>query len=99
MPDRTRLKVGDVIKLNAVPTADLQQRARELEEGLLEDAGMTADTIERILAQNPVVTIDRVDEYGQPWFDCNVPNEQGEIEEHSLAIMGDESWSYVAPAG
>lgn len=99
MPDRTRLKVGDQIKLNVVPTADLQQRERELEEGILEDAGMTADTIGRIVAQNPVVTIDRVDEYGQPWFDCKVLNEQDEIEEHSLAIMDDESWDHMAPAG
>ena len=58
MPDRTALKVGDRIRLLRVPQVDLDQREWELRDGA-EDAGITADTIERIIRTNPVVTIAR----------------------------------------
>ncbi len=95
MPDRTKLKVGDEIILNAVPAADLMQREHEMADRT-EDAGWTADTIERILAQDPVVTIDRIDEFGIPWFDY-VLTDKDDPEEHSLAIMDDESWAHRLP--
>ncbi len=91
MPDRTRLKVGDRIRLLRVPQGDLDQRARELRDGV-EGAGWTADTIERIIDQDPVVTISSIDEYGSPWFECELMSAGGEIEFHSIAIMEDESW-------
>lgn len=91
MPDRTQLKIGDRIRLLRVPQGDLEQRERELREGT-EDAGWTADTIERIIAQYPVVTISSIDEYGYPWFEYELKSASGEIEYHSLAIMEDESW-------
>lgn len=91
MPDRTTLKIGDRIRLLRVPQGDVDQRERELHEGL-EDAGWTADTIERIIAQDPVVTISSIDEYGLPWFDYGLKSSNGEVEHHSLAIMEDESW-------
>ena len=91
MPDHTALKVGDSIRLLRVPNGDLRQRERERREGI-EDAGWTADTIERIIAQNPVVTIDRIDEYGLLWFDVRLLCDNGAVEEHSIAIMEDESW-------
>jgi hypothetical protein len=40
MPDRTRLRVGDRIRVIAVPDFDLAQREREIQERL-EDAGST----------------------------------------------------------
>ena len=92
MPDRTSLRVGDRIRILTVPAADLRQREREVREGA-EDAGWTADTIERILKRNPVVAIARIDEYGMPWFDCALNREDGTTEFHSLAIMEDESWA------
>lgn len=91
MPDRTALKPGDKIRLLRVPEWDLRQRERELREGL-ESAGWTADTVERILLQDPIVLIDRIDEYGSPWFNYELKAADGRIEEHSLAIMEDESW-------
>ncbi len=57
-----------------------------------EDAGYTADTIERIIAQDPVVVITSIDEHGLPWFDYALNAANGEVEHHSLAIMEDESW-------
>jgi hypothetical protein len=91
MPDRTKLKIGDRIRLLCVPARDLEQRERELREGAA-DAGWTADTIERIIAQDPVVVITSIDEHGLPWFDYELKAPYGEIEHHSLAIMEDESW-------
>ena len=91
MPDRTKLKIGDRIRLLRVPAGDLEQRERELREGV-GDAGWTADTIERILAQDPVVSISSIDEYGLPWFEYELKGVDGKIEYHSLAIMEDESW-------
>jgi len=94
MPDRRALKVGDRIRLVTVPEADLEQRERELRESA-EDAGWTADTIERIIKQDPIVTISRIDEYGLPWFDYELRREDGTSEYHSLAIMEDDSWERV----
>ena len=91
MPDRTKLKIGDRIRLLRVPAGDLEQRKRELRERV-EDAGWTADTIERILVQDPVVSISSIDEYGLPWFEYELKTADGKIEYHSLAIMEDESW-------
>ena len=91
MPDRTNLKIGDRIRLLRVPQGDLDQRERELRVGA-ENAGWTADTIERIIAQDPVVTISSIDEYGMPWFACELRSATGEEEEHWLAVMEDESW-------
>ena len=56
MPDPTQLKIGDRIRLLRISQGDLEQRERELCAGA-EDGGWTADTIERIIAQDPVVTI------------------------------------------
>ena len=91
MPDRTQLKIGDRIRLLRVPQGDLEQRERELRNGA-QDAGYTADTIERIIAQDPVVTISSIDEYGLPWFQYDLKSATGDIEHHSLAIMDDDSW-------
>ena len=93
MPDPRKLKPGDKIRLLVVPDADLEQRRCEIEK-VLSDAGWTASTIENILAQDPIVTIDRIDEYGFPWFDYNLNGADG-VEEHSLAISDDYSWDYL----
>ena len=63
MPDRARLKIGDRVRLPCVPQGDLDQRERELRDGA-EGAGWTADTIERIIAEDAVVTISSIDEHG-----------------------------------
>src|SRR5947209_17302551 len=91
MPDRTTLKIGDRVRLLCVPSHDLEQRERERARGD-EDAGWTADTIEQILALDPVVTIDFIDEYGQPWFPYDLTDDDGYVHEHHIALMEDESW-------
>lgn len=54
--------------------------------------GWTADTLERILTIDPVVTISKIDEYGMRWFHYELKRPTGEIEQHFIAIMDDESW-------
>ncbi len=54
-------------------------------------AGWTADTIERIIATDPVVTIHRIDEYGAPWLEVELRGGDG-TEHHSLMILDDDSW-------
>ena len=95
MPDRMKLRVGDRIRLLAVPAADVLQREREIRDGL-DDAGWTADTIERILVQQPIVTISSIDEYGLLWFEVELTQDDGEIAHHSMAIMDDDSWAYCS---
>ena len=94
MPDGTNLKIGDRIRLLRVPAPDLAQRQRELRKRA-DDAGWTADTIERIIAQDPVVTISSIDECGRPWFDYELKSDDRQVEYHSIAIMEDESWCLV----
>ncbi len=88
------LKPGDRVRLLRVPESDLQQREREIEKGL-EDEGWTADTLERILKLDPVVTIDHIDEYGAPWFIDEFISPEGEVDEHWINIQDDESWEMV----
>ncbi len=93
MPDHSKLCVGDRIRLLAVPASDLAQREHEIATRV-EMAGWTADTIERIIASDPVVTIDRIDEYGAPWFEVELDGKSG-VEHHSLTILEDDSWEFV----
>lgn len=90
MPDRSLLRAGDRIRLLTVPSCDLAQRQREL-AAHAEMAGWTADTIERIIVTDGVVTIDRIDEYGAAWFEVELRCGDG-IEHHSLMIVDDDSW-------
>lgn len=85
------LRPGDRVRLLRVPEADLRQRDREIREGV-ESPGWTADTLDRIIALDPVVTIDHLDEYGVPWFDYELPASDGEVEYHFIAITDNESW-------
>lgn len=91
MPDPTSLKVGDRIRILSVPKNDLQQREREL-AGNTEMAGWTADSIERIIEQSPIVKISRIDEYGCVWYDATVIGLDGAEEEHSLIVYDDDTW-------
>lgn len=88
------LKPGDRIRLLRVPDSDLRQREQELLSGA-EMAGWTADTLERIIALDPVVTINHVDEYGMPWFEYELVGAGGRVDYHSLGISEDESWEYI----
>jgi hypothetical protein len=95
MSERWReLRVGDRVRLLCVPEADLLQRERELRDGA-EMAGLTADTLERIIAIDPVVMIDDVDEFGMPWFHCELVAADGVIEYHGLGITDDDSWELL----
>jgi len=95
VPDRKQLCPGDTIRIVRVPQADLDQRERELVEKKVEDPGMTANALEKLIVTSPIVTIDHIDEYGFPWFECKLLDEFGREEIHSFAIMEDESWELL----
>ena len=92
--DWRKLRAGDRVRLLRVPEADLRQREQELCDGA-EMAGWTADTLERILAKDPVVTIDEIDEYGAPWFHYELFAPNGSVEYHALTNTEEESWEYA----
>ena len=73
----------------------MRQREAERRDGTVEQPGFTADTIERIIRQDPIVTVSRIDKYGLPWFDYDLVCDGGRTEEHSLAISDDDSWVYA----
>lgn len=94
MPDRSTLKIGDRIRVIAIPAADLRQRDDERRRGLI-DAGWTADAIQLIISARLVVTITHLDEYGIPWFDCDLRPFGDPSTMHSIAIMDDDSWEFA----
>ena len=94
MPDWRTLKVGDVVLLRSIPSADLEQRVSELQNGA-QMAGWTADSIERIIVSEPVVTIEEVDEFGAPWYSRTLISHDSVEEHHWLTITHNDSWEYV----
>ncbi len=90
MPDIKNLKIGDTIRILKVPEGDIEQRKREIAEGK-DNPGWTANTIELIIAQNPIVKIDTIDDYGRPWYICDIIV-NGELETHTLAMNEDDLW-------
>lgn len=94
VPDPTKLKIGDRIRITGVPQADLQQREREITAGT-EGAGWTADSIERIIKQAPIVRISRIDDDGCVWYNATVVGSDGREERHSLIVYEDDTWEIV----
>jgi hypothetical protein len=91
MPDPRSLKIGDRIRILSVPQKDLEQRERELAEKA-EMAGWTANSIERIIEQSPVVRISRIDEYGCAWYETSIIGPDGTEENHSLIVYDVDTW-------
>ena len=91
MPDPKLLKPGDYIQILRVPDNDLRQRKHEIANHA-ELAGWTANIIECIILQNPVVRIDRIDEYGSVWYDVELVGPNGNTEYHSLTVYDDNTW-------
>ena len=93
-PPPTKLQVGDRIRILRVPDADLKQRDDEVARGA-EMAGHTADTIDRIVAENPIVKIWQIDEFGYPWYEVSLIANNGEFDEHTLMVYDDGTWEKV----
>ena len=62
------MKTGDRVRLLFVPRGDVEQRERKRRAGV-EDAGWIAESIEQIIALDPVVRISSIDEDGVPGCD------------------------------
>ena len=89
------LRVGNKIKLIKIPQIDIEQREREL-QNKSDMPGLTADTLEKILENNPVVRISEIDELGNPWFDYELLDNEGVRHYHSIRIIDNDSWEYLA---
>ena len=80
--------------LLGVREADLRQRKNEIASNA-EMPGWTADSIERIIAQSPVVQVSRIDDDGCVWYDASILGPDGTEEEHTLLIYHDDTWEIV----
>jgi hypothetical protein len=94
MPNPNTLRVGDRIRILRVPASDLRQRENEIASGA-EMAGWTADSIERVIAQNPIVQVSHIDEYGCVWYKTTIIGPDGTEELHSLIVYDDDTWEPV----
>ena len=90
MPDRNALAVGDSIRILSVPAFDFEPREKTDQKDRL----LTATVLEGLIKNSPMVVIDQIDEYGNPWFTVRL-GEAGDFEQHSLALMEDHSWETV----
>jgi hypothetical protein len=88
------VRVGDHIRILRVPDADLKQREDEIARGA-EMAGHTADTIDRIIAANPIVKVWQIDEFGYPWYEVTLVADDGQADEHTLMVYDDGTWEKV----
>jgi hypothetical protein len=91
LPDPKTLRVGDRIRILRVPDNDLRQREHEIATNA-EMAGWTADTIERIISQTPIVRIHRIDDDGCVWYETSIIGSGGVEEDHELMIYDDDTW-------
>ena len=94
LPHPNTLRIGDRIRILRVPESDLRQRGNELASGA-ELAGWTADSIERIIAQTPIVQISQIDDYGCVWYETAIIGPEGKEEFHSLIVYDDDTWESV----
>ena len=88
MPDWRRLRVGDSIRIVAIPVGD-ETQFRETGNAF------TVRVLRRLIRTGSVRTISRIDECGYPWFEYRIRTRAGRTEYHSLLISDDESWVLV----
>ncbi len=55
----------------------------------------SVDLMRFLIGQQNPSRIDRVDEYGQPWIDVQIPNSDGSVEQHTWAIQEHSGWVRV----
>ena len=94
MPDPKTLQIGDRIRILRVPQSDLQLRGTEIATSI-EMPGWTADSIQRIIKQTPVVRISLIED-GCVWYETTILGPDGTEEIHSLIIYDDDTWEVVA---
>ncbi len=90
MPDPRSLKVGDRVRIIAVPAADLQAFASGAEY-----LRATVEVLRWMVGREFVVTV--VDaEYSKPWIEvAGYPSPDGSS--HSMAIADHDSWRLIEP--
>lgn len=94
MPHPKSLKVGSRIRILSVPACDLRLRESTIASGV-ESAECTADSIELIIAQTPIVQISHIDEDNSVWYETTIVGHDGIEETHWLMVYDDDSWELV----
>ena len=61
-------------------------------------AGETANSIERIIDQTPVVPICRIDDDGCVWYEATIIGPDGIEEHHTLIVYNDDTWEKIGVA-
>lgn len=89
MPDRKKIEIGDSIKILKVPNFDEKKRTENNKNK--SDVLCTATVIETIIKKNPIVIIDHIDEYNQPWFSVRIKI-KNTFENHTIALLENDSW-------
>ncbi len=80
----SELKVGDRIRITAVPGAGIPGYVIFPE---------TVRVYRKLIARGRPVRIYAIDEYGSPWFACRFRTKAGKWEHHFLAVYdGDTNW-------
>ena len=85
MPDWRRLRVGDRVRIVAIPRADAEQYRRTGD-------AFTVRVLRRLIRTRSVRTISRIDENGCPWFEYRKRTRGARTHYHALMIFDDESW-------
>src|SRR5437867_1199257 len=84
----SELRVGDRIKINAVPGRG------DSNYYLHSD---TKRVYKKLMARQRSVRIREIDEFGTPWYTCRFKRPNGTWERHSLAVCdSDNNWARVA---
>jgi hypothetical protein len=85
----SELRIGDRIKIVAMPGADVPGY-------VLQDE--TRRVFKKLIVRSQPVRIFMIDEYGAPWYRCRFRRKNGGWKEHWLAVFdGEENWVVVKP--
>ncbi len=87
MKNKHFLKIGDKIRIVAIPGENVANYCIHSE---------TKKTYKKLIDRKRPVRINRVDEYGQPWYDFRFQKKNGSWERHTMCVMkDDDNWVKV----
>ena len=81
-----KLQPGDRIQFIQIPETDQQQFNQTGDD-------FTIRVLQNLIETKAVVMIDYIDEYGYPWFNYQMEDE--EEAGHCLAVMSDDGWRRI----
>ncbi len=94
MPSYKDLKVGDKIIISSINKEELDYHTSQGNDRKYYDDGgaTTLEVIRQLIDTKHIVTIYDIDEYGYPWFMYEYKTDNNEVQEHTMAVMHDDTW-------